>query len=717
MRVIKGITIATNQRGETRFVSKPSATPDAPAEAARAAKPQAVKAAWVGQVTPPPGEKLPNISFTDSRLQQVDNRVMETSSVVETADFGGSGTGVPAGTGVTDVVTQNMMNNVIDDIVGVSDPTRPNVMVNRMYRDIFNNDATCGAAISLRSTIPFSEFSVTGLQDEKMLEIFQSSVESMNMGALLPQLSIEYDVIGSFLASMAWDDAQKRYKGISPHNVDFAVFEPIPVFGVDPMISINLPAEVTNVLNNPKAMERYGEFIPKDLKDATAAGAQGSGSGSKKGVTNIPLDPKHTIFIPRTGQLKDFTGMSYLRRVLPAWLYEKALMTGTLDQVYKRQRATMHITVENTEDWVADQEEMNTIAGLFLGADLDPMGAVVVTRGGVSVNEVRRGDDFWRWDASWDAIERIKLRALGISETFVTGDASFSTMEQTLSVFMEGIRDYRARITSELFYDKMFPMIAHANGITKRRYGQKNRAKELASVGNNWRGYDERGDLVARIGYDTTRGFESAFLAPNGTANINMNDYVIPKVQWHKRLMPEADLDYITMLGTMQEMGLPINLRGLAAAGGQNIDDIVNGMDEDIRLRERVGEWRKRIGEINKEAEPQGADDGMGGAGGEEEGDAEMAAQYFAAQEMRVGSTAKTHLGRYANPGQRESEFTARDSQGNRRVLTRQGRDVIANRFNRTMGQAVAEVVRQENARTRMERAAIDPVRKHYHKK
>src|SRR5690606_13226692 len=138
------------------------------------------------------------------------------------------------------------------------------------------------------------------------------------------------------------------------------------------------------------------------------------------------------------------------------------LIRGTHDQVYKRQRATMHVTMGEGEEWVPTSEEMQAVSNLFLSADLDPLGAVVVTRTGVQVNEVRRGDDFWRWDSIFDMTERIKLRALGVSENFIQGDASYSNMEQALSIFMDQIRTFRNQITRELFYEKMFPMISEA---------------------------------------------------------------------------------------------------------------------------------------------------------------------------------------------------------------------------------------------------------------
>lgn len=72
------------------------------------------------------------------------------------------------------------------------------------------------------------------------------------------------------------------------------------------------------------------------------------------------------------------------------------------------------------------------------------------------------------------------MNALGLSDTFLSGEASYSTMEASLSVFMENIKCLRAFMEKRVFEDKLFDIIARANNLTKKKkadldHGVKNR--------------------------------------------------------------------------------------------------------------------------------------------------------------------------------------------------------------------------------------------------
>lgn len=710
MRTIKSVTIA-NTKGskDSRFITK-NGSPKSFSAIDKIKEPEAKTpfSAALGSRSDLESTQINNndVMISDrvaTEIASIKNEIGAVETAAGSSESfgdggpGGMSGGLPSGTSVTDIVVRNMIINVIDDVITDNDPYRTNKLMNKIFRDMYQHDATSGSAIDLMSTIPFSDFSITGMKDEKMTQLYVDSVESMSVGSLLPNISVDYMTVGSILLSMAFSDNMKRFTGVTPHNIDYAHFLQVPVFNVDPQITITLPPHFMTSLNNTELMEKYKDYIPQSIIDLANSNTGKKGQGV--------LDSKTTIFIPRRGMLSDYRGVSILKRALPAWFYEKALIKGTLDQVHKRQRATTHVTMGEGEDWVPTAEEMTAVSNLFLSADLDPLGAVVVTRTGVNVNEIRRGDDFWRWDQNYDQIERIKLRALGVSESFVTGDATYNNMEQSLSVFMDQIRTFRGQITRELFYEKMFPMISEANGITKQRYGVR-RAKELSSYGNTRIYRNENHELVAEIGsnYPVVRE-----LAAGNNEKIDISKYLIPEVTWHKRLLPEADNDYLGILNTLEEKGVPINIRALAAAGGQKLDKLMEGMEEDIKIREKIAEYRKQIMDINREAGVgQEGEEGEGGGGSE-------FANFILANQLGTGSTRRRSILSRGNPDHPSAEFTDYDSQGNRRVLTKQGRSIMANRFNKTVAAAAAEVARQENARNKAE--APEPNKKFYHGK
>ena len=708
MKTLKSVTLLESKTGDERFAVKAAV----PGRASNPDVPKAGGFATFGARTSgktyehsdKSGEVAAEIasdikSSGNKYLRALNNIPNSKQTAKEVADTPGqdTGGGAPPNSTVSDVVSVNSVYDVLSGIISRNDPRKHSELRCNIYRDIFYHDATSGSTIELLSTLPFSDFSLTGLKDEKMTNKFVESIEAMNCSTLLPNISIDYYCLGGAVLSTRWNESEKSYSGVVPHRLDYCTFKQVPVFGIDPHITVRLPDTIMEGLKDKDIVDKYRDYIPLDLLEQFIGDKRASAS-------EIELKPENTIFIPRRAFLKDFSGISLLQRVLPAWLYEKALIRGTIDQVYKRQRATGHITVEHSEDFSPTQDQLNAIAQMFMNADLDPLGAVVVTRSGVNYNEVRRGDDFWRWDQNYDAIEKIKLRALGISESFVTGEASYSTMEQTLSVFMEGIRDYRNRITREMFYEKVFPHIAHANGYTRKRYGS--RAKEVSSYGKTGVFYNEKNELYATIGSDYPIYREMAA----NNSGFNPSDYVIPQVVWHKRLMPEADSDYLAILATLEEHGIPISIRHWVASGGMPIESLMNGLEEDLELRTQILEYKQQISELEKEFGVK-----QEGEGGEGEGlETEEFANFLAARKFGIGGVRRTSILGRGNPDMPEAEIADYDSQGHRRVMTRRGRQYKLNRYNKVIAEAAAEVARKENSRSREEASKRDVKTKYY---
>jgi hypothetical protein len=617
---------------------------------------------------------------------------------VEVANGGGGAFGgsLPGSTNVTDIATRNMLIDVIDNIIYDNNPTVTNTALNRIYRDMYYHDSTSGTVVDLYSKLPWSNFHLSGIADEKALNYFTESVNALHPLSLLEKISAEFCTMGSATLSFVFDESKKMAVSATLHDIDFATFRKLPIENLDPKIYMRMNPYVAEGLKDVEFFNKFKQYIPKEFwPDNTAA-------DPKLGAL---LDPDTTVFIPRRGLANNYRGSSMFRRALPAWFYEKALIRGTIDQVNKRQRGIQHVTVEDREDNVVTHQELEAISNLFMTADLDPLGATIVTRSGISVNEVKRGDDFWRWDANYDVIQTIKFRAYGISETFVTGDVNVSTVERSLSTFLDGVRDFRQVISHELFYDKLFPLIAHKNRITKQRYGAKSR-REVASSYQSKTYYDENNELLSYI----TGG--RAELGMHSNPDIDISKLQLPTMVWDKKLMPEGDAEYLGVLGTLQEQGLPVMLRHWASAGGMNLDKIMEDLDRDKEDRRRIAEYKQELQEIMKEfgqAGPEGNPFGGGDEeGGEEEGDdgEEMAnaINYLVKKKFNIGSVRPQSILSRANPDSPEAEFADYDSQGHRRVLTRQGRNLIANRFNKTVAAALAETARMENARIKAER-------------
>ena len=195
-----------------------------------------------------------------------------------------------------------------------------------------------------------------------------------------------------------------------------------------------------------------------------------------------------------------------------------------------------------------------------------------------------------RTDEVFDFATNAKLRALGVTEDVLTGGSSFNSLEASISLFMDNISRTRDYITRQVFYDKLFPIIACKNNFII----EKNQHAVLSSEDNTdlsrYNGRIKRNRYGTLIGAGTMYGNNSSVFEVG-----DVTQYEMPTIQWSKQLKPKADKDYMSMLKDMQDAGLPISLRMLAAAGGENIDDLVLGMEDDNDLRLEIAEKKKEL--------------------------------------------------------------------------------------------------------------------------
>lgn len=399
MKTISNVSMLQNGKGQQQFKATGVISKNGNA-GAQAAKPALGTLAFrtsnetLGDGKTPLTKAEVATHITNAQEAKLD--ALEKADDMSSAPDGSMSGGGPAGSVMSDLVSKYAISDVLTGIVTRHDPRNHSPTVCDIYRDMYYHDPTTGSAIELLATVPFSDFTLTGVRDEKMARVFLDSTESMNCEQLLPNISVEYNCVGGVILSTRWDETSRAYRGVTPHRIDYATFTQVPVFGIDPIIEVKIPPYLADALNRPEIKERYSDLLPDFLLDDKG--------NQNKNAGGTVLKPEDTIFIPRRAFLKDFSGVSLLRRALPAWLYEKALIRGTIDQVYKRQRAIGHVTVEHSEEWTPTPEEMNYIASMFLNADLDPLGSILVTRAGVNYNEVRRGDDFLKWCLTGDTL-------------------------------------------------------------------------------------------------------------------------------------------------------------------------------------------------------------------------------------------------------------------------------------------------------------------------
>lgn len=517
-------------------------------------------------------------------------RLRTTANIGFPGSFGSS-TGLTGSTSVS-VNGASMLNNLDTMMLGLIPEDEQSLL--RFYRDIYTYDVIGGAAVDLMATLPFSSFTLVG-GDDKELDVFYKNLENLQINTLLPDMSVEYLTSGRFAGTMLYDEVKNEFTDIIPHAPENINVIPSPLYAGDPLIVSRVTNEMRAFLssNEPhfkQLVKRIPETMVRAMRDSP----------------NVVLDPLATLFIPRRTSTRG-TGTSIYRRLLPIYLLEKVLYRGTITEANKRQRSITHVTM-GTEYFEPQDIDLQETLALFQQADLDPLGAFVATRSDVAVSDIRAGGDFWKWTDILDATMPLKLKALGVSDAFLSGEANWNTADAALSVFLEQLRAYRDMIEDKIFYNKIFPIISTMNqfrssGAHKRTTLAAEARERMREMANNYpyTSMDNSGMPSQQNPMtitDNTLLDTSTLPHANSDAPIsemmrkrrNASDLLIPEIHWHKQLRPEADREYLDVLNTLSEHGVPITLRAWAAAGGVSIEHLTEELKEDVILRKKISD-------------------------------------------------------------------------------------------------------------------------------
>jgi len=271
-----------------------------------------------------------------------------------------------------------------------------------------------------------------------------------------------------------------------------------------------------------------------------------------------------------------------------------------------------------------------------------------------------------------------------------SGDANYATADAAMSVFIEQMRAYRAMLTQEIFYQKIFPAIALANDFTKEQYQviAKNKKQQLEAFFNGTEWVTNSGS--ERSPYSALCADVRHGLNVHGK-HVKLEDLATPHIVWQKHLRPEGDQIYFELLAGMQDKGIPVPLATLAMAGGIDIQNVLNSMDEDIKIRKRVKQYMEKI----QEFVPEQAE------GGEEE-QTQANVRALAAMASRFG--VKKPVGLFNRTYDERLLPHERKKGGQYRSTTQEGRNRIYNRLNKVLAESMAKAAERENRRIKRER-------------
>lgn len=482
---------------------------------------------------------------------------------------GSGGFGSPGGRN-----THNRFNPVYDDLSEGSiieqfmpvDPRR----LNRIWRRIKLQDPVAGPAIDLYSELPWSDFQLIGIEDRTIAQTYMDALNNINLTAHMPEISSEFLSMGKVIGHLLMDESKGIWERMIIHDPDWIRVTPIPIPGFQPKLDIIPTPDMRSWAHS------------QDERDIDAQREIGELAAMIRAGQEIPLPTENTFYIPRRTAPYDVIGASAYTRIIMFVAYEKALVNATIAASRRRASRIRHITAGIDDVWEPAKEELDDISSLFMQADEDPVGAIVVTRTGVTANEVGGSSpqDIVKISDEWQFLLQGKLNALGVSEAFLTGEATYNTLEQLMSVFLEKVKAHRKFFEHALIYEKLLKPLARRHGFVHRKKAELDHRVRISQRENEKR-------------------------------------YILPTLAWEKSLRPVADRDYLEILQMMEEKGIPVTKRTWTSAAGFDLESEMEQFDDDIETTRQLAAQKKRITQIAPEAAGGG---GMGGGLGADMG-------------------------------------------------------------------------------------------------
>ena len=435
---------------------------------------------------------------------------------------------------------------IIEDEIP-TDPER----LNKLLRLIYLRDIISGAAIDMYAEFPWSEYTLSGV-DEKAVMLYEESVQELNIPTLMTDITREQLMMGKVIGSTTWDSGDGVWLDCIIHDPDYCNIFIRPLRNYPPRIDLKATDAWRALLSSEdeRDQEILQELDPELIEAMETEGL-------------VPLSTENTIYFPRRIAPYDYMGTSILSRIIPIYAFEKQLQDATLAGVRRKAFGTTHVKMGESENWLPGQDEMQSIVSALQVAEADPLGGVVVTAYGTEIDRLDNASSMWKYSDEWSYLREAKMNALGINDALLSGDQNLSTKEAALSIFIDRLRSMREYQTREVLVNKLFVPVAKAHEIYKPI------PKELAHK------YRMRGNRRLDL----------------------------PDVSYKKKLQPIADDDWLNVLMTLKEEGVPLTLRTWASAGGVDMDREIAGLPQDLKDRDALKEWKSKLSGGGEEGE------------------------------------------------------------------------------------------------------------------
>jgi hypothetical protein len=299
---------------------------------------------------------------------------------------------------------------------------------NRWNRWFFNHDEMIGTVLELHAELPYSRFEML-IDDPYIRRQYEECVDITNFFSMLPLIDLEYQKVGEVIIHTPWNEKKGMWESIVIHNPDFIEIKYNPFADQESSIELIPDNELKGLIHSTKPEEQQlKKRLPKDIVKRVLNGK------------NIILDPSEVTHIARRSSPYDIRGTSMIERVYRLLMYEDKLREA---QITIADNFIYPLKIFKLGDaqkgWIPPETHQRALAQMLQQAAFDPNFSLIYHYG-LQVEYMTVADKIMRTDHEWDEINKKKMIALGVSQQFLNGEATFACfIEGTKVTTQDGI--------------------------------------------------------------------------------------------------------------------------------------------------------------------------------------------------------------------------------------------------------------------------------------
>jgi len=431
------------------------------------------------------------------------------------------------------------------------------ILANRYWRLFIKLDPVIGTGLEMYSEMPWSDCKLTGQGvTGEIRQLYENMWEETNIMGILPAMVREFLGIGEVCPHNFFDDKQGMWTYIALHNPDQLEVVDAPFIKMDPVVEFIPDDRLRAILTStdPK-LQAIREKMPPELIAKLYA------------RQNIPLNTEvNATFIARKMHPYDTRGTSIIARMWRILMYEDAIFNASIATARRHAGPLKIAKLGNPQtNWIPGPEHERRFAELVAQAELDPH-AWITFHYGLSLEAFGTTDRVMTINREWDVIERIKLVAMGLSRSFLTGEVTFASATAGLQIFLRRLLAMRNYFENVWIRPKFFTPVAEINDFVQRDQSELNHRVRIKRSGI---------ELKKRL--------------------------IIPKIDWANKLNPMVDKDLVAAYEQLEGMGIRISKgKKMAAVGLSFEDELKKGIEED-KFEKQV---REEFGVSQEKGEP-----------------------------------------------------------------------------------------------------------------